>query len=111
MLTVAEVEALLLEHKEDSTDEWEDPFYWHDWQDAIPWREKELVVEVVGLGPVKVWDHEFDISTNTAWLMFQVGNRTFRKEGEYVSHCGMSWDGDFTEVKPVQKIVTDYEVI
>lgn len=110
-LTADEVEALLLEHKEDPTDEYEDPFYWHDWQDAIPWREKELIVEVVGLGEVKVWDHKFDVSTNEAWMFFQIGNRIFRKEGRYYSHDGMYWDGDFSEVKPVQKIVTDYEVI
>lgn len=105
-LTAADVEALLLEH----TFEWRDDTDWHDWSEASD--PGPATFEVVGLGEVKVWDHDFGgIETNVSYLMFQIGDRVFRKEGLWVSHDGQYWDGYFHEVKPVQKVITDYEPI
>ena len=33
----------------------------------------------------------------------------WRKDGYYVSYDGSNWDGDFREVKPVERVVTFYE--
>ena len=108
MLLDDDVERLLLEHTDGEV--WDDQFYWDDWRDSIPWNEKRLTVEVVGLGTVEVWEHDFGgIETNVSYLMFKVGDRIFRKEGLWVSHDGQYWDGDFTEVRAVQKVITDYE--
>lgn len=107
MLAVHEVESLLLEHGEGGL--WDDSFDWDDWDECIPWRST-LTTEVVGLGTVEVWNHDFGgIETNVSYLMFKVGDRIFRKEGLWVSHDGQYWDGGFTEVRAVQKVITDYE--
>lgn len=44
-------------------------------------------------------------------LMIQTGEkfRHFKKVGCHVSHDGTYWDGDFTEVQPVQKTITVWE--
>lgn len=104
-LTVDEVAVLLWEHGEARDYE----KGWEHWEvNALFGR----TFEVPGLGEVKVWEHDFNgVETNISWLMFRVGDRTFRKEGQWDSHAGMSWTGPFDEVKPIQKIVTDYEVI
>jgi hypothetical protein len=33
----------------------------------------------------------------------------WRKEGYYASYDGSDWDGDFREVRPVERVVTFYE--
>lgn len=44
-----------------------------------------------------------------ASVVFQVGDKIFKKTGFYQSHYGYDWDGDLTEVRPVEKVVTFYE--
>lgn len=113
-LTAKDVEALLLEHQFQwqIESEYDDTADWSDWDELFGSANDPEVFEVVGLGEVKVWSHDFGgIETNVSYLMFQIGDRIFRKEGLWVSHDGMYWDGHFSEVKPVQKVVTDYEVI
>lgn len=108
MLTAREVEELLLEHRFDwqVNDDWETD--WDGWSEASD--PGPLTTEVVGLGTVKVWEHDFGgVETNLAHLLFEVDGRLFRKEGRWVSHCGMYWDGSFAEVKPIQRVITDYE--
>lgn len=43
------------------------------------------------------------------WLVFEVDGRLFKTTGFYMSYDGTTWDGDVTEVKPVQKVVTVFE--
>lgn len=43
------------------------------------------------------------------WVVVRVGDQLFKKSGYYASHYGTDWDGDVTEVKPVQKTITVYE--
>lgn len=43
------------------------------------------------------------------WFVIRVGDQLFEKTGYYMSHEGSDWDGDFTEVHPVEKLVTVYE--
>lgn len=43
------------------------------------------------------------------WLVFQVGNQLFRKDGWYASHYGYEWDGSLYEVEAVERTVTVYE--
>lgn len=108
MLTAREVEELLLEHRFDWLHTDEDAG-WEDWSEAGGYSTP-TTFEVVGLGTVKVWNHDFGpIETNVSYLMFQIGDRVFRKEGLWVSHDGQYWDGFFREVKPVQRVITDYE--
>lgn len=39
----------------------------------------------------------------------ETGTRYFRKDGFYQSHYGTDWDGEFREVRPVEKTITVYE--
>jgi hypothetical protein len=105
MLTAAEVEALLLDRF--ATGGYAN---WDEWSDLAAYGEK--TTDALGLGPVKVWEHDFGgIETNISYLMFQIGDRTFRKEGLWVSHDGQYWNGPFDEVKAVQKVITDYDPV
>ena len=45
------------------------------------------------------------------WVVVSVGTQTFRKEGYYDSHHGSDWDGEFEEVRGVEKTVTVYEEV
>ena len=110
MLTVDEVHDLLLAHEFDWNGEGEGSD-WEDWYEEGSWKDRGTV-EVDGLGTVEVWSHDFGgIETNVSYLMFKVGDRIFRKEGLWVSHDGQYWDGSFSEVKAVQKVITDYEEV
>jgi hypothetical protein len=42
-------------------------------------------------------------------VVIKVGSQLFEKTGYYASHYGCDWDGDVTEVRPVEKIITVYE--
>ncbi|AXK86568.1 hypothetical protein SAMN05421776_11718 [Nocardia farcinica] len=84
---------------------------------------------ITGLGKVRVVDVIEDNrtdyygdgygsgSTAKAGITFEVEypdftTRHFRKEGEYDSYGGVSYDhGDFYEVRPVEKVVFDFERI
>ncbi len=108
-LTAAEVRDLLLEHQFDwqIESDWDYGADWDHWDEVA---DPGGIFEVVGLGEVKVWNHDFGgIETNVSYLMFKVGDRVFRKEGLWVSHDGQYWDGPFSEVRAVQKVITDYE--
>jgi hypothetical protein len=45
------------------------------------------------------------------WVVFQIGNQLFRKEGYYSSYNGDEWDEDITEVKAIPKTVFVYEPV
>ncbi len=45
------------------------------------------------------------------FAVIKVGDQFFKKTGYYASHYGSEWDGDLTEVRPVEKTVTVYERI
>lgn len=108
-MTAQEIEALLEEHFEDD-EEFCD--VWETWAEKAGGYSGSKTVEVPGLGTVTVSEYDFGgVETNLAHLIFEIEGRTFRKEGLWVSFSGMYWDGNFHEVKPVQKVITDYEVI
>ena len=46
-----------------------------------------------------------------ASVVIRVGDQLFRKQGYYQSHYGYDWDGDFSEVEPYARTVTDYRPI
>ena len=44
-----------------------------------------------------------------ACVIFKIGDQYFKKDGEYSSWDGMSWEyGDLYEVEPYQELVTRY---
>ena len=43
------------------------------------------------------------------WLVVRAGDQYFKKAGWYASHDGAYWDGDCSEVKPVQRMTTFWE--
>lgn len=45
------------------------------------------------------------------WVVARIGTQFFRKDGYYASHYGTDWDGEFYEVKPVEKTITVYEAV
>lgn len=112
MVTAAQVETALTdgtaEYKHWKSDEWEAGFR----VDEDGWTEvdgmritidgEQYVLKVVNTtGGMDNGSH--------ASVTFQVGEQYFRKEGYYASHYGYDWDGDFKEVRPVEKTVIVYE--
>ena len=51
-----------------------------------------------------------DVGSNAS-MTFKIGDQFFKKEGYYASHYGYDWDGDFFEVKPVERVITGYEPV
>jgi hypothetical protein len=46
------------------------------------------------------------------WVVFQIGDQLFRKEGYYSSYGGDEWEeGDITEVKQIPKTIFVYETV
>ena len=43
------------------------------------------------------------------WLVVRAGDQYFKKAGWYASHDGAYWDGDCSEVKPVQRMTVFWE--
>lgn len=45
------------------------------------------------------------------YVVVKVGDQFFQKDGFYASHYGSDWDGEVTEVRPVEKTITVYEPV
>jgi hypothetical protein len=45
------------------------------------------------------------------WVVVQVGDQLFRKNGYYASHYGTDWDGSFDEVRSFTQEVIAYETL
>lgn len=45
------------------------------------------------------------------YIILKAGDQFFEKTGYYASHYGTDWDGDVTEVRPVEKTMTVYEAV
>lgn len=83
----------------------------------VSWSELGYQAEGDGV-PIVVNGQEYTIKTvaetggmdegSHASYTFKVGDRYFIKTGYYQSHYGYDWDGDFFEVEPYEKTVTDY---
>lgn len=100
--TTAEVEAALDPVIEDEG--WGELAYLADRDDTL---EITLRGEQVKVGLVTRFGGEGQ--GDEAWFVLGIGDQMFRKDGWYISHEGTTWDGDFTEVKPVERPVTFYE--
>lgn len=61
-------------------------------------------VEFVEFGP----DHADYDSSSALYVVFKVGDETFRKWGYYQSHYGSEWDGDIEAVKPREVTKTEW---
>lgn len=121
MLNVTEVESLLENHEFISEGVYEygsrkgQPYRYVNsgWGS---WDEKAEPVQVEHLGEVRMretYTGAEDGGSN-AELIFEVNTvdgdtRYFHKTGYYSSYNGTEWDGDFREVKPVQKTITVFE--
>lgn len=74
---------------------------------------KQAVISIEGTDvPVKFVEGETggEGSGEYCYVILRVGEQYFRKEGYYSSYNGTDWDGDFDEVEPYQKTITDYKV-
>lgn len=45
----------------------------------------------------------------STYIVFNVGEQTFKQTGYYMSHYGNDWDGPLTEVVAVEKTITVWE--
>lgn len=43
------------------------------------------------------------------WIVIKAGDQFFKQTGYFYSHSGYGWDGDLTEVQPVEKTFTFYD--
>lgn len=69
-----------------------------------------LKFDLPNIGEVVFVQHE-ELIGNEHILVFKFRDRWYAKEGQWVSHDGMYWEGDFRQVKPVQKVVTEWESV
>jgi len=97
-MTLGEIEALI----GDAGDGW------YRWDEG-------LAEEIPGLGTVTcVKSGGGEGQGDAYWLVFNVVDtagsvRWFRMDGYYASYDGGYYDGPFSEVKPVERMVTFYE--
>lgn len=111
-LSVTQVRDLLSEYEETH---WNVLGNWHDWEEEYwrPENDQEFVV-VPDLGRVRVVEsHGGEGKGDAYWMVFEVTEgdvtRHFKIDGYYASYDGGYYDGPFTEVKPVERVVTFYE--
>lgn len=45
------------------------------------------------------------------YVVFKVGDQTFKKEGSYFSHYGTDWDGPLFEVEAATKTITVWKKV
>lgn len=87
---------------------------WHDlsWQ---YWQNGNETIK--GFGWVEVIDYVVpDEESWNPYIIFKIvdtDNVTtfYRKYGVFYSYDGVSWDGSFESVKPVEKTITTYEYV
>lgn len=116
MLTVEQVEQLLV-------DVYNQNYKWADGSEDINWNEIEELFEWGNSDGyeahgVKIENADFDTGgeghAEDIHMVFKTTDRNgnvqyWRKNGYYASYDGSSWDGDFREVRPVERLVTFYE--
>lgn len=68
-----------------------------------------ISIDGVDYKPEKVDDYGGMDMGSELWVVFKIGDQLFKKSGWYASHDGSYWDGDLSEVKPVQKTITVFE--
>lgn len=65
-------------------------------------------LKITGLDEWFEYVTHYETVGNRHHIVFKVGDRTFRKDGEWVSHDGMYWEGGLFEVKPVEVTRTEW---
>lgn len=105
-MTLEEVEAAILNRIEprDAVDDYADG----RWDDVTWEYRKGLDVPDLGLVTV-AQETGGEGQGDYASVVLQAGDRYFKKEGWYASYEGTTWDGPFTEVHPVDRVVRFYE--
>jgi hypothetical protein len=63
-------------------------------------------VEIINNGD---YDSYGDYVGGDNYVIFELNGRYWRKNGYYSSYGGAEWDGEFYEVAPVIKTITNYE--
>jgi len=86
---------------------------WYDVEEGFDYKNQSFVID-----GVKIEKAEFDTGGEghgeDIYMVFKTtdadGNvQYWRKDGYYASYDGSNWDGDFREVRPVERVVTYYE--
>lgn len=92
------------------------PAYTAEDQGWDAWRDNGSNPELVeGLGSVRVIVSDGGEGEGTTYYsIFEVTDldgdvHTFRKDGTWVSHDGLYWDGEFDSTKPVERTITVWE--
>lgn len=85
---------------------------WEGWGE-LKWQKDGAKETLTLRGEVieveKIDDFGGEGQGDSIWVVIKVGDQLFRKDGYYLSHYGTDWDGEVTEVKPVERTVTFYE--
>lgn len=113
-LSATVVKTLLLGHTLVDEDAYHDG--WDYWSSAARDKWERETVEVEGLGTVEVFyegsrpsDYEDYYGRPWRALIFKIGDRLFKQEGEYASHGGANhWEGAFIEVEASDETVSRY---
>ena len=116
--TAKAVEAALEEHFGDADETWYEAKNWVT--DRLEYYPERRVVD----GRLKLVIDGTDVLVEykdgkmpaegggeDIWVVVQIGDQFFRKDGYYMSHDGAYWDGDLHEVKPETRPVTFYEKV
>lgn len=116
-LTVEQVEKLLVDayNQEQGREVWDyDIEYWYEIEELFGWdADKSFVVHGRTIA-AESFDTGGEGHAEDIYMVFRTVDvdgtvQYWRKEGYYASFDGDNWDGDFREVKPVERVVTFYE--
>jgi len=121
MLTVEQVKQLLVDvyNEKARASSWRDELFdtddldWNEISEMFEWTD-----ETFSAHGVTIERADFDTGreghAEDIHMVFKTTDRQgneqyWRKTGYYASYDGDNWDGDFREVRPVERLVTFYE--
>lgn len=88
-------------------------FAWYDLEDYLYGNHSALTIDGFGVLSQEVFDTGGEGHGENVYMIFKLVNDNgihfFKKEGYYASHHGTDWDGPFSQVTPVERMVIFYE--
>jgi hypothetical protein len=96
-----------------ATNENANNFSWYELEEILCGKHNRLSVDGFGELSQEFFDTGGEGHGENVYMVFRLvnaqGTHFFKKEGYYASHYGTDWDGPFSQVTPVERMVTFYE--
>lgn len=86
---------------------------WFELEEYFYNKHRSIDAKPFGILSKEAFDTGGEGHGENVYMVFRLvnddGTFFFKKDGYYASHYGTDWDGPFSQVTPVQKMVTFYE--